>query len=274
MALDIGTAQVVAELGAAISDRARTETARTRELEREYAEAERRLGESIDRATRAAVEREEAAAAQRERELDSERDRIEIEGAQAKDASALYSELRGDRGGLGRAQYDSVLNETARERAQLARARQELAASAARNIASLQAEGEYEKAEKLMKLAQDKLSAVTKEQHWAAEYGSEQLQFSAKLNQWLAEFENDAVKLTGRQPDGELTIEARRQLASLGRAMLDKGMVPNAEQLEAMGISEAAAREYIAKVELEKAAERAAKDEERAAKLEKLRGGK
>ncbi len=272
MAMDMGTAQMVSELGAAIAGSTRSEEARVRELERQYAEAEKRVSASVDAATRAAVEREEENIRQRERELDAERDRIEIEGAQARDASALYSELRGDRGGVGRAQYDSVMNETAREKAQLARARLELAASAARNIASLQAEGEYEKAEKLMKLAQEKLSEVTKERRWTAEFNSGQLELSAKLNQWLAGFEADAVKLTGRQPDGELTLEAKRQLAALGRAMLDKGMVPNAEQLEAMGITEAAAREYIAKVELEKAVERAAKDEERAAKLAKLRG--
>ena len=258
MAMDIGTAQIVSELGAALAGRAQEESGRVREIERQYAEAEKRLSASVDAATQAAVEKEKENARQRERELDAERDRIEIEGAQAKDASALYSELRGERGGIGRAQYDSVMNETARERAALGRARLELAASAARNIASLQAEGEYEKAEKLMKLAQEKLADVAKERRWAAEYGSEQLQLSAKLNQWLAEFETDAVKITGRQPDGELTLEAKRQLAALGRAMLDKGMVPNAEQLEAMGITEAAAREFVLKKALEEEAKREA----------------
>lgn len=161
------------------------------------------------------------------------------------DASALYSELRGDKGGIGKAQYDSINNLAVKNQAEINRAQTELVRNAAVEISRLQAEGEYEKAEKLLDVAQERLSALLEMTKWQAEYAADEQELQAKLSQWQAEYELSVAKVSGYTANGEATGDTRAKLAALGEAMLKKGLMPNAAQLSAMGMTEEQARTYL-----------------------------
>ena len=216
-----------------------------------YGEAEKQLISSVDAATNASVKQVENSVAEANERFQAQRDAVALDEAQAADNSALYAELRGDKGGIGKAQYDSIRNTAAENRAEINRAQTAFARDAAVEIASLQAKGEYEKAEKLLDIAQERLTALTKLEQWQAEFNAEREEFNEKIRQWQAEYELAAAKVTGVTQSGEPTADTNAKLAALGEAMLKKGLVPSAAQLKAMGMTEAQAREYIAVMKAE-----------------------
>ena len=206
---------------------------------------------SVDAATEAAVAEVENSVANANAQLQQQRDAVELAAANAADNSALYSQLRGDKGGIGKAQYDSIQNTAARNHAEINRTQTAFARDAAVEIAALQAKGEYEKAEKLLDITQERLSALTKLAQWQAEYAADQQEFQEQLRQWQAEYELAAAKVTGITASGALTADSKAKLAALGEAMLKKGLMPSAAQLTAMGMTSAQAREYIARMNAE-----------------------
>ncbi|MDD6188838.1 MAG: hypothetical protein PUB32_04585 [Clostridiales bacterium] len=212
---------------------------------REYDAAAKNVERAVDASTGAAVAGVKAAKAEAEARYQSQRDAAAAQAARDMDNSALYSELRGDYGGIGKAQYDSIQNTAAKNQAEINRAQTEMARAAAVEIAGLQAKGEYEKAEKLLNLAQKKLAALMELDQWQAEYAADERELQAKLSQWQAEYELSAAKLMGGTASGQPTADTRARLAALGEAMLKKGLMPNAAQLDAMGMTNLQAREYI-----------------------------
>jgi len=216
-----------------------------------YAEAEKQLVSSVDAATNAAVAEVKNSVAEADEKFQAQRDAVARDEAQAADNSALYSQLRGDNGGVGKAQYDSIRNTAAANRAEISRAQTAFARDAAVEIAALQAKGEYEKAEKLLDIAQERLSALTKLDQWQAEFNAEREEFGEKLRQWQAEYDLAAAKVSGAAPGGAPTADAAARLAALGEAMLKKGLMPSAAQLKAMGMTQSQAREYIARMNAE-----------------------
>lgn len=210
-----------------------------------YDAAQKQMEKSVDAATEAAVAEVENSLRQANVEFQEQRDAVALEAANAADNSALYAELRGDSGGIGKAQYDSIQNTAARNHAEINRTQTAFARDAAVEIAALQAKGEYEKAEKLLDIAQERLSALTKLEQWQAEYAADQQEFQEQLRQWQAEYELAAAKVTGVTASGAPTADTKAKLAALGEAMLKKGLMPSAAQLDAMGMTQAQAREYI-----------------------------
>lgn len=210
-----------------------------------YEEAQKQMEKSVDAATEAAVAEVENSVADANAQLQEQRDAVELAAANAADNSALYAQLRGDKGGIGKAQYDSIQNTAARNHAEINRTQIAFARDAAVEIAALQAKGEYEKAEKLLDITQERLSALTKLEQWQAEYAADQREFQEQLRRWQAEYELAAAKVTGITASGALTADSKAKLAALGEAMLKKGLMPSAAQLTAMGMTSAQAREYI-----------------------------
>lgn len=211
----------------------------------EYDAAAKNVERAVDASTSAAVAGVKAAKAEAEARYQTQRDAAAAQAARDMDNSALYSELRGDYGGIGKAQYDSIQSTAAKNQAEINRAQTEMARAAAVEIAGLQAKGEYEKAEKLLTLTQKKLAALMELEQWSAEYAADERELQAKLSQWQAEYALSAAKLTGVTASGQPTADTRARLAALGEAMLKKGLMPNAAQLDAMGMTAAQAREYI-----------------------------
>lgn len=186
----------------------------------------------------------------------TQRNSIAAEELRALDNQALYAEARGDRGGIGQAQYGAVRNAAAQNRLAVDREQTRLSTDTARRIADLRAEGEFDKADKLLELSQSKLRELLNLRRWAEETELGVEEFNARLLQWEADYalsaqkqqsdtELNAAKLTGALSDGTLTLEAQTRLAQAGEAMLAAGLTPTRAQLLAMGWTEAQYEEYI-----------------------------
>ena len=210
---------------------------------------------AIDYATAQGITALQEAREQTERRLQTLRDQTDAEERMALDNQALYAEVRGDRGGVGREQYNSIQNTAAQNRLAVNRQQTELADQTRRQMEQLRAEGEFQKADALLELSQNYLSQLASLERWAAEYDFSAAQFQAELAQWRQEFARETGELLGSY-NGRPTLAAQKQSASLaqaqqsllaeaGEALLKAGIQPSAAQLAAMGMTAEQARSYI-----------------------------
>lgn len=200
----------------------------------------------IDYETAERVSDLNAAQAQAEQEFQSERDRNEIDAARAMDNAAHYAEARGDRGGIGLAQYNEVQAAALQNRRAINLAQTNAAAETAREIAALRAKGEFQKADALLDVTQKYLKELMSLEKWSANWETAQTQLRRSLEQWERSYALSRAGVTGELPDGSATRAATAQLAASGEALLKGGVMPSAEQLAAMGITAQQARDYIA----------------------------
>lgn len=210
--------------------------------------AKAQSGIQIDYATQKGVldlqRAEEDAAAQ----FQTQRDQVSRDERVALDNSALYSEARGDRGGIGEAQYDLIMANAAKNRLAVNQAQTKLSTDTARQIADLRAQGEFKKADQLLELTQTYLSQLMQLEQWGLEYALSATQFNAQMQQWMAEFELSVGELMGNYK-GLPTLGAQKadesKLASAGEALLGAGVMPSESQLAAMGMTRQQAQDYI-----------------------------
>lgn len=189
-----------------------------------------------------------------------QRNQIAIDEAKAKDNQALYAEARGDKGGIGQAQYDAIMNTAAQNRLQVNQAQTKLATDTARQIADLRAQGEYEKADALLQLSQQYLSQLINLEQWSMEYNLSVAQFNASLQQWAAEYEMAVADITGnfrgtptlqyQQHQNELAMAKQSQDAALAESLLAAGVMPSPTQLAALGMTKEQAQSYITAAQL------------------------
>ena len=168
----------------------------------------------------------------------TQRNQVDADEARNLDNAALYAELRGDRGGIGQQQYSSVQNNAAQNRQTVNSEQVKLATDTQRQIADLRAQGEFQKADKLLEISQSYLQQLVSLEQWAAEYDLSAAQFNESVRQWEKEYELSVANLMGTY-NGQQTLSARNaqasDLASAGKALLSAGILPSAEQAEAMG---------------------------------------
>ena len=171
-------------------------------------------------------------------QFQTQRNQVDADEARNLDNAALYAELRGDRGGIGQQQYSSVQNNAAQNRQTVNSAQVKLATDTQRQIADLRAQGEFQKADKLLEISQSYLQQLVSIEQWAAEYDLSAAQFNESIRQWEKEYELSVANLMGTY-NGQQTLSARNaqasDLASAGKALLSAGILPSAEQAEAMG---------------------------------------
>lgn len=165
---------------------------------------------------------------------------VSREEAQALDNSALYAELRGDKGGIGQSQYNEIQAAAAQNRLAVQQAQTKLATDTARQIADLRAQGEFEKADKALEITQTYLSQLISLEQWAAEFGFSQQQFQASLNQWQKEYEL-AMKKFGFEVESAENSRA----AEIAYALLEQGIALTPEQLEALGMTDEQAAKWL-----------------------------
>ena len=192
----------------------------------------------------------------------TERNQIAADEATALDNQALYAEARGDRGGIGEAQYASIQNNAAQNRLSVNQAQTKLATDTARQVEDLRAQGEFQKADELLTITQNYLSQLMDLKQWATETNLSVDEFNSKLQQWVDEFkmsaqqyltntELSAAGLTGMFADGTRTNAAQNELinalATSGNALLNAGIMPTQQQLNAMGMTEAQAQLFLAR---------------------------
>lgn len=219
------------------------------------------VSQGINELTRA----EEDAQAQ----FQTQRNQIAADEAKAKDNQALYAEARGDKGGIGAAQYDSIMNTAAKNHQAVNQAQTKLSTDTARQIADLRAQGEFEKADKLLQLTQQYLSELLSLEKWSLEYQLSIDKFNAELQQWAKEFElaisdvtgvyNGMPTLNAIKTQYAMDEDAKKQLASAGETLLGLGIRPSASQLEAMGMTSAQAQEAITAAKMAAAAKSSGK---------------
>ncbi len=170
----------------------------------------------------------------------TERDRNEIDAARAKDNAALYAEARGDRGGIGQAQYSEIEAQRLRNRQAINTAQTTMAAQTARQIAALRAKGEFQKADALLDVTQKYLSQLLTLEKWSANWENTQAQLRRSVEQWERSY---AQTIAGAEHTA--SRERQSQLAASGDALLKAGVMPSAEQLAAMGMTAEQAQAYI-----------------------------
>ena len=216
-----------------------------------WREAAARQAEArIDAAVSSGVSELERAEEAARRQYQVQRDQTAADEANALDNAALYAELRGDRGGVGLAQYNAIQNTAAENRLAVNEAQTEMAAQTQRQITQLRAQGELEKADKLLEISQSYLKQLISLEQWAAEYNLSAAKFQQTVREWENEFALSASKVTGSYlGEDTLTVReyGRQLLAESGEALLAAGVMPSAEQLEALGLTEAQARALMRK---------------------------
>lgn len=210
----------------------------------------------IDRGVAEGTAELERAAQQAEEGFQAQREQIDLDEAMSRDAQALYAELRGDRGGIGAAQYDAIANTAAENRLAVAQAQRQAAAQTAEKIAALRSQGEYEKADKVLSLTQEYLGKLTDLQKWAAEYDLSAAKFTESVNQWQQEYAQKQAQLedeNSRQA-AKLDYDTRQKnLRQTGKILLESGILPSESQLSALGMTEQQARAYMAAVKAQQA---------------------
>ena len=180
----------------------------------------------------------------------TQRDQVDADEARALDNQVLYAEARGDRGGIGKAQYGGIQNTAANNRAAVNSAEVKLTNDTNRQIADLRAKGEFEKADKVLEISNKYLTELQNLEKWAKEKNVGVQEFNAKLSEWQNEYALDVSKyltdtelkaadLAGAFPNGAATADYRNAVnnryANAAKAMMSAGIVPSAEQLSALG---------------------------------------
>lgn len=166
-------------------------------LDRWQAAAQQQVTNQTDYAVNRAVQQLLRAEADAQANFQTQRNQIAGDERNALDNSALYAETRGDRGGIGQAQYNTIQATAAANRQAVNSAQTKLATDTARQVADLRAQGEFEKADNLMEIAQTYLLKLLELQQWAAEYNLDAAKFQASISQWQQEFQLQAAKAAG-----------------------------------------------------------------------------
>ena len=193
----------------------------------------------------------------------TQRNQATADELRALDNQALYSEARGDRGGIGEAQYASIQAAAAQNRRAVNDAQTKLGTDTSRQIADLRSKGEFQKADQLLSITQSYLKDLMGLEQWALEANLGVDEFNSRLQQWVDEYnlnvqqfltdlDLSAAQLTGVFANGKQTAATKQRLneslASSGSALLSAGVLPSRQQLEAMGMTETQAKAYIKRI--------------------------
>ena len=147
---------------------------------------------SIDNAMRQEADAMKLAEREAAAQYAEQRRQTDLAERQALDNSALYAEARGDRGGVGQAQYNAIQATSAKNRADIQQAQTKMASEVTRQIAQMRRQGEYKKADALLSLSQQYLSQLNDLKRWETESNMTVDQANNALAQWQMNFEQAA----------------------------------------------------------------------------------
>ena len=203
-------------------------------------------------------------------QFQTQQNQIDANERNAMDNAALYAEVRGDKGGIGQAQYNNIQNTAAQNRQSVRQAQTKLATDTARQISDLRAKGEFDKADKALELAQTYLSELRQIEEYAANYNLSVDQINTAIAEWEAEFNNankqfadnyelSLAQLTGKFSNGMSTKDAldklTQNMAQIALGMLETGVEPtklSPQQLAALaevyGMDQSAINNYFKKI--------------------------
>lgn len=150
----------------------------------------------IDYAVNQGVTELERALADAQPQFKEQQESIARDEMQSRDNAALYAEARGDKGGIGQEQYNSIMNTAAQNRLAVQQAQTKLSTDTQRQIADLRAQGEFDKADAMLEISQQYLSQLISLEQWAFDAGMTVEQFKASLDQWAANYEMAIAEFT------------------------------------------------------------------------------
>lgn len=174
-----------------------------------------------------------------QRMYQTQRNQVAADERNALDNAALYAEARGDKGGIGQAQYTSIQNAAAQNRLAVSQAQTQLATDTYRQIADLRAQGEFQRADKMLELAQAHLAELRQIQQYAQQYNLSKEQLDQALADWKAAYQNATAQytnsmnaadaaLTGAYISGSSLAQGAQStskaLADLAIGLLQQGM--------------------------------------------------
>ena len=210
----------------------------------------------IDHAVQTGVAELERAEADAQAQFQTQQDQVDRDEARALDNQALYAEARGDRGGIGQAQYGQIQAAAQANRRAVQSARVKLSTDTARQMADLQAKGEFEKADALLELTQNYLAQLIDLEQWSAEFNLGVDKFNSQIQRWQVEYQLEVNKLL--QSNARAAQEAQtKTLADSGKAALAAGVRPTAAQQAAMGYTDAQIQAELKNYQQQQAAKNA-----------------
>lgn len=149
------------------------------------------------------------------------------------DNQALYAEARGDKGGIGYAQYAAIQAQAAQNRLTINQAQTKLSTDTARQIADLRAQGEFEAADALLSLTQTYLGQLQQLYENSMAYGLDVDKFNLQLEQWEQEYGAQIASLTGTF-NGAPTYAAQQDMAQAALLLLQNGYGVGDQQAAAL----------------------------------------
>jgi hypothetical protein len=213
--------------------------------------------EKIDYTVQQAVDELTRAQEDAQKGFAEQQNQVNLNEAQSRDAQVLYAAARGDRGGITARQYDSISNTAANNRAAIAQAQQQLATDTARQIADLRAQGEFEKADALLQIAQQQLAQLWELQQYNDNLLLQEQQLAMQESQLTGQY-NGAPTIDVQLADREFnyntqlaerewqqavkewdyaTAQQEREWAyEIAMQSIQAGIVPDASTLAAAGI--------------------------------------
>lgn len=218
-------------------------------------------------------------------QFQSQRNQIDIDEARARDNQALYADARGDRGGVGAAQYDAIANTAAQNRLAVQQAQTKLATDTARSIADLRAQGEFQKADAVLEMTQNYLNQLMQLEQWGIQTNLSVDEFNIGLQQWEEDFAAEVAQLTGNYKgkrtlagqayDNTVAATIRDQNAQIATALIEEGMLDSLteDMLASLGFSDEQIKNGTAKQYASSVAGARKKEEARAEVANMLAAG-
>lgn len=188
---------------------------------------------AIDYAVNKGVADLQRAEADAQEQFQTQQDQVSEDEAKALDNQALYAEARGDKGGIGQAQYGQIQATALQNRRAINTARTKLTTDTARQINDLRAQGEFKKADAILDLTQTYLGQLMELQQWGMEYALNVEQFNTQIDQWWAEF-----NMAAKEFDYKVSQNDQAKLADGALAALAVGIRPSANQQAALGYTD------------------------------------
>lgn len=148
-----------------------------------YSQMQNQANQQVDYSVQKGVADLERAQADAQQQFAQQQRQVNIQTAQARDHQALYAAARGDRGGITARQYNSIANTAANNRMLIEQQRQKLATDTARQIADLRAQGEFEKANNVLQIAQQQLAQLWELQQYEDQQAQIQKEFDYQVSQ-------------------------------------------------------------------------------------------
>lgn len=149
------------------------------------------------------------------------------------DNQALMSDVNGQYGGMATASVADIQSTYQKQRQQLAIQQQQLALDTAREVEDLRAQGEFDKADALLKARQLEAQQLyddavrVDENRWSNQ-------------QWQTSLDREDAEIQREQENSDLDYQR-----SMGMAFLNNGILPPDNILSAMGIDATTAQQYI-----------------------------